>query len=152
MAISKWYPNRDVASMQHRVNRLFDDFFRGPAFSKEDELTSSSWVPAVDIFETEKELVLKAELPEMKESDISLNVENNILTLRGERSLEKETREEDYHRIERSYGSFHRSFTLPSTVDREKIRATYQDGVLKISLPKKEELKPKQIKIDVDKA
>lgn len=148
MAISRWYP-RDLSAMQDRVNRIFEDFFRSP-YGRDDQLTSSGWLPPVDIFETEKEVVLKAELPEMKESDISINVENNVLTLRGERRLESETREEDYLRLERSYGSFTRSFTLPSSVDRDRINARYRDGILRVTLPKKEEVKPKAIRIDVE--
>ncbi|MBI4472281.1 MAG: Hsp20/alpha crystallin family protein, partial [Acidobacteria bacterium] len=106
-----------------------------------------TWSPAVDIFETEGEIVVKAELPGMGRKDITLNLENNVLTLRGERRFEKETKEENYHRIERSYGGFSRSFSIPSMVDEEKIRADYKDGVLSIVLPKKEQAKPKQIRI-----
>ena len=103
----------------------------------------------MDIYETDKEIVMKAELPEMQEKDIEIKVEDNILILSGERKMEREVKEENYHRIERAYGSFNRSFTLPRTVDRENIKAAYKDGVLKVLLPKKEEVKPKQIKIDV---
>ena len=108
---------------------------------------TTTWSPAVDIYETEGEIVVKAELPGMDRKDIALNLENNVLTLRGERRFEKETKEENYHRIERSYGGFSRAFSIPATVDEEKIQADYKDGVLKILLPKKEQAKPKQIQI-----
>jgi len=101
----------------------------------------------VDIFETEGEIVVKAELPGVDRKDIALNLDHNVLTLKGERRFEKETKEENYHRVERSYGGFSRTFSIPATVDEEKIRADYRDGILKIALPKKEQAKPKQIKI-----
>ena len=134
MAVVRWNPFRDLNILQDQMNRLFDD---APA----------TWSPAVDIFETEDELVVKAELPGMERKDITLNLENNVLTLKGERRFEKETKDENYHRIERAYGGFSRVFSIPSTVDEEKIRADYTDGVLKIVLPKKEQAKPKQIRI-----
>jgi HSP20 family protein len=134
MAVVRWNPFRDLNVLQDQMNRLFDD-------------APTTWSPAVDIFETEGELVVKAELPGMERKDITLNLENNVLTLRGERRFEKETKDENYHRIERAYGAFSRVFSIPSTVDEEKIRADYTDGVLKIVLPKKEQAKPKQIRI-----
>jgi HSP20 family protein len=127
------------------MNRLFEDAGRG--YRSEEPAATTSWSPAVDIFEAEGEIVVKAELPGMDRKDIALHLENNVLTLRGERRFEKETKEENYHRIERSYGAFSRSFSIPTSVDEEKIRADYKDGVLKIMLPKKEQAKPKQIKI-----
>jgi HSP20 family protein len=127
------------------MNRLFDDAGRG--WRADEPSATTTWSPAVDIFETEGEIVVKAELPGMERKDITLNLENNVLTLKGERRFEKETREENYHRIERSYGGFSRAFSIPAIVDEEKIRADYKDGVLKIALPKKEQAKPKQIKI-----
>jgi HSP20 family protein len=127
------------------MNRLFDDAGRG--WRSEEPAATTSWSPSVDIFETEGEIVVKAELPGMDRKDIALHLENNVLSLRGERRFVKETKEENYHRIERSYGNFSRSFSIPATVDEEKIRADYKDGVLKIILPKKEQAKPKQIKI-----
>jgi HSP20 family protein len=151
MTIIRWTPLRELATMQDRMNRLFDDIVKTPARADEG-LATAAWSPAVDIFETEKEIVLKAELPEMQEKDIEIKIEDNILSIAGERRMEKEVKEENYHRIERSYGAFRRSFTLPQTVDREKIAAAYKDGVLKVTLPKKEEVKPKQIRIDVGKA
>ena len=148
MAVVRWDPFRDLGLLQDRMNRMFDDAGRG--WRNEEPAATTRWSPSVDIFETEGEIVVKAELPGMKREDITLHLENNVLTLRGERKFEKETKEENYHRIERSYGNFSRSFSIPATVDEEKIRADYKDGVLKIALPKKEQAKPKQIKIASD--
>jgi HSP20 family protein len=149
MSVVRWYPSRDVGAFQDSVNRLFDSFFRSQQGS-ENELTSSSWAPAVDIYETENEVVLKAELPEVDPKAIEIHAENNVLTVKGERNLSDEVREENYHRIERTYGSFSRSFTLPGTVDPTKINAKYKDGVLKLTIPKKEESKPRQVNIEVE--
>ena len=146
MNITKWDPFKDLMTLQDRMNRLFEDSIRG-ARESDGGLTSAAWSPAVDIFETENEVVLKAELPGVDQKSIDIHVENNTLTLRGERKLEKETKQENYHRIERAYGSFFRSFTLPGTIDQEKIHAGYQDGVLTVQMPKREETKPKQIKV-----
>lgn len=148
MAIVRWAPLRELSTMQERMNKLFEDVMRSPSPADEG-FPAAAWAPAVDIYETDKEIVMKAELPEMQEKDIEIKIEDNILIVSGERRMEKEVKEENYHRIERSYGNFHRSFTLPHTVDREKIKASYQAGVLKVVLPKKEEVKPKQIRIDV---
>src|SRR5262245_22380179 len=145
MAISRWDPFRDLSVLQERMNRLFDDTGRG--LRGDEPAATTTWSPAVDIFETEGEIVVKAELPGIDRKDITLHLEKNVLTLRGERRFEKETKEENYHRIERSYGTFSRAFSIPGTVDEEKIRADYKDGVLKIVLPKKEQSKPKQIRI-----
>ncbi len=148
MAIVRWTPLRELSTMQERMNKLFEDVMRSP--NRADEgFAVAAWAPAVDIYETDKEIVMKAELPEMQEKDIEIKVEDNILIVSGERRMAKEVKEENYHRIERSYGNFNRSFTLPRTVDREQIKASYKDGVLTVLLPKKEEVKPKQIKIDV---
>src|SRR3989440_833171 len=148
MAVVRWDPFRDLGMLQDRMNRLFDD--AGRVWRTDEPAATTSWSPSVDIFETEGEIVVKAELPGMNREDITLHLENNVLTLRGERKFEKETKDENYHRIERSYGNFSRSFSIPATVDEEKIRADYKDGVLKIALPKKEQAKPKQIKIASD--
>ena len=145
MAVVRWDPFRDLNLLQDRMNRLFEDANRN--WKSDEPASTTTWSPAVDIFETESEIVVKAEVPGMDRKDITLNLENNVLTLRGERRFLKETKEENYHRIERSYGGFSRAFSIPATVDEEKIRADYQDGVLKIVLPKKEQLRPKQIKI-----
>jgi HSP20 family protein len=131
--------------LQDRMNRMFDD--AGRTWRTDEPAATTTWSPAVDIFETEGEIVVKAELPGMERKDIALNLENNVLTVRGERRFVKETKDDNYHRIERSYGTFSRSFSIPATVEEEKIRADYRDGVLKIVLPKKEQAKPKQIRI-----
>jgi HSP20 family protein len=141
----RWDPFRDLNLLQDRMNRLFDD--AGRNWKSDEPAATTTWSPSVDIFETQGEIVVKAELPGMDRSDIGLNIENNVLTLKGERRFEKETKEENYHRIERAYGAFSRSFSIPATVDEEKIRADYKDGVLKIVLPKKEQAKPKRIQI-----
>ena len=146
MAVVRWDPFRDLNMLQDRMNRMFDDAGRGWRNGDEPSATTT-WSPSVDIFETEGEIVVKAELPGMSREDITLNLEKNVLTLRGERKFEKEAKDDNYHRIERSYGSFSRAFSIPVTVDEEKIRADYKEGVLKIVLPKKEQVKPKQIRI-----
>src|SRR2546428_11462236 len=145
MALMRWYPFRDLNVLQDRMNRLFEA--AGRNYGTDEPAATTSWSPAVDIFETEGDIVVKAEMPGMDRKDITLHLENNVLTLRGDRKFEKETKDENYHRIERSYGNFSRSFSIPATVDEEKIRADYKDGVLKIVLPKKDQAKPKQIKI-----
>jgi HSP20 family protein len=143
-AISRWEPFRGLGSLQDQVNRLFEDTF---ARSGEGEL--ASWSPAVDIYETEGELVVKADLPDIKGKDIDIRVENNTLTIRGERKFEEKVNKDNYLRVERAYGTFTRSFSLPNTVNTEGIQAEYHDGVLTVHLPKREESKPKQIKIAV---
>lgn len=148
MALTKWDPFKDLVTLQDRMNRLFDESVRNVR-PGDEALSSAIWSPAVDIYETEDEVVVKAELPEVNQKDIDVQIENNTLTLRGERKFNKETKKENFHRIERAYGSFSRSFTLPSTIDQERIRADYKDGILKISMPKREETKPKQIKVAV---
>ena len=145
MAVIRWDPFRDLNMLQDRMNRLFEDAGRG--MSTEEPASTTIWSPAVDIYETEGEIVVQAELPGMDRTDITLHLENNVLTIRGDRKFQKETREDNYHRIERSYGGFSRSFSIPTTVDEDKIRADYKEGVLKVALPKKEQAKPKQIQI-----
>jgi len=145
MAVVRWDPFRDMNMLQDRMNRMFDD--AGRTWRTDEPAATTTWSPAVDIFETEGEIVVKAELPGMERKDIVLNLESNVLTVRGERRFAKETKDDNYHRIERSYGTFSRSFSIPATVDAEEIRADYRDGVLKIVLPKKEQAKPKQIRI-----
>jgi HSP20 family protein len=144
MAIVRWEPARELASMEiDRLNQMFSDFY-GQAFSR-------AWVPAVDIYETDAhEVVLKAELPDMKREDINLTFENGVLTLKGERRFEQEAKKENFQRIERRHGAFSRSFTLPNTVDATRISAAYKDGVLTIRLPQREEAKPKQIAVNVE--
>ena len=146
MTIVRWNPLRDVAAHQERMSRMFEGFYSPP----QEDLTRGAWVPAVDIYSNgQHELVLKAELPDMKEEEIDLTVEGNTLTLRGEKKLDTEVTQEQFHRIERSYGPFARSFTLPPTVDAGKVRAEYKAGVLTVRLPLREEAKPKQIKVQV---
>jgi HSP20 family protein len=153
MAIVRWEPFRDLVSLQERMNRLLGESFRGVgrAVGEEDWALGGSWAPVVDIFEQGGDIVLKAELPGVDPKDVDIRVENNTLTLRGERKFDDEVQKESYHRVERAYGSFSRSFTLPTVVDTEKIKADYKDGVLRVTLPKKEEAKPKQITISVAK-
>jgi HSP20 family protein len=145
MPVSRWDPFRDLSVLQERMNRLFEDAGRG--YRGDEAAATTTWSPAVDIFETENEIMVRAELPGIERKDIVLNLDNNVLTLKGERKFEKETRQENYHRIERSYGAFSRAFSIPAIVEEEKIRAEYKDGILTIALPKKEQVKPKQIKI-----
>ena len=150
MAIVRWEPFRDL--FQDRfVNRFFDEALRARSASDEEWALGGSWAPAVDIYEQNGSLVLKAELAGVDPKDVDVRVENNVLTLHGERKLDSEVKRDNYHRVERSYGSFSRSFSLPSVVDTEKIKAEYKDGVLRLVLPKKEEAKPKQIEISVGK-
>ena len=148
MTLTKWDPFKDLLTLQDRMNRLFDESVRNVK-TGDEALSSAIWSPAVDIYETDDEVVVKAELPEVNQKDIDIQIENNTLTLRGERKFNKETKKENFHRIERAYGTFSRSFTLPGTVNQEKISADYKDGILKISMPKREETKPKQIKVAV---
>jgi HSP20 family protein len=143
--LTRWEPFRGATSLQDQVNRLFNDVFERSG--QESSLTT--WAPAVDIYETEHELVVKADLPEVDPKDLDIRVENNILTIRGERKFEKKVNEDNYLRVERAYGSFARSFTLANTVNSEAIKAEYQNGVLTLTIPKKEEAKPKQIKVSV---
>lgn len=151
MAIVRWEPFRDLLSLQERMNRLFDESFRGTRTGEEDWALGGAWAPAVDIFEHDGNIVLKAEVPGVDPKDVDIRVENNVLTLHGERKYDNEVKRESYHRVERAYGSFSRSFTLPSVVDTDKIKAEYKDGVLRVTLPKKEEARPKQIAISVAK-
>ena len=142
MAIVRWEPTRELASMEvDRLNRMFANFF-------DEGFGNRAWTPAVDIYETDtNEVVLKAELPEMKRDDISITFENQVLTIRGERRHDETIRRDRYQRFERSYGAFSRSFTIPSTIDAGRINATYKDGVLTVRLPQREEAKPKQIAV-----
>jgi HSP20 family protein len=146
MTIIRWDPFREVATLQNRVNSLFRDFNEG-----ESALTTASFIPAVDIYEDDKKVVLKLEVPGIEEKDLDVSVENRTLTVKGERKFEKEEKEENFHRVERRYGSFFRAFTLPSTVDAENVAASYNAGVLKLELTKKPEAQPKQIKVNTGK-
>jgi HSP20 family protein len=144
--LSRWEPFRGVSTLQDQINRLFNDAFeRG---GEESNLTT--WAPAVDIYENEHELVVKADLPAVDPKDLDVRVENNILTIRGERKFEKKVNESNHLRVERAYGAFSRSFSLANTVNSEAIKAGYHDGVLTLTVPKREEAKPKQIRVNVD--
>ena len=146
MTIVRWNALRDVAAHQDRMSRMFEGFYGRP----QQDLARGSWQPAVDIYcNGQHELVLTAELPDMKEEEIDLTVEDNTLTLRGEKKLDPAVTEEHFHRIERSYGSFARTFALPPTVDAGKVSAEYKGGVLTVRLPLREDAKPKQIKVQV---
>jgi len=143
MTLTRWNPVRDLASMEiDRLNRMFDAAFAGEPIGR------GTWVPPVDIFETvDKDVVVKVELPEMKREDIKVTFENDMLTIEGERKFVSNVDREQYHRVERGYGSFRRSFTLPTSVDAAKVQANYTDGVLTVTLPRREEARPKQIQI-----
>jgi len=148
MNIVRFDPIRDMAALQDRVNRIFADAYRR---DNDDLMTRGAWVPPVDIYETgNHELVLRAELPDVPREDIALRVENNTLTISGERKMDSEIKEQQYHRIERTYGTFSRAFTLPPTVDTSAIAAEYKNGVLTVRLPLREEAKPKQIQVQVN--
>jgi len=149
MAIVRWEPFRDLLTLQERMNRMFDESFRGRGTSEDEWSLGGSWAPAVDIYEHEGNIVLTAELPGVDPKDVEVRLENNVLTLRGERKWNGDVQRENYHRVERAYGSFTRSFTLPNVVDTEKIKADFKDGMLRLTLPKREEAKPKQISINV---
>jgi HSP20 family protein len=152
MAIVRWEPFRDLVGLQDRMNRLFEESFRGlNRGTEEDWALGGAWAPPVDIYEKDGNIVLKAELPGIDPKDVDVRVENNVLTLRGQRKFDTELKRENFHRVERSYGTFTRSFTLPAVVDTEHIKAEYKDGVLMVTLPQHEEAKPKQISINVTK-
>ena len=140
---------RDLMTMQDRMTRLFDEVL--PALRRQEEpFFGGNWAPAVDIYEDDQSLVLKADLPEIDPKDVEIRIEDNILFLKGDCKFEKEVKQENFHRVERAYGTFSRSFALPHTVATEKISAEYKNGVLKVVLPKREESKPKQIKVQVN--
>ncbi|MDL1893980.1 Hsp20/alpha crystallin family protein [Sphingobacteriales bacterium CHB3] len=155
MSLVRWNPVRDLAtfpsdivSMQKEINHMFDRFFRGGTL-EEGDIMPTTWLPAVDLVEKDNEFVAKVELPGVNKDDVKITLQENILTIRGEKKEEKETKESSYHRLERSYGSFQRSFTLPTTVKADKVEAQYKDGILTINLPKAEEAKRKQIEVKV---
>jgi HSP20 family protein len=144
MAINRWDPFREVVSLQNRMNNLF----RG-INEEESPLAAASFVPAVDIYEDKDKVVLKLEVPGIDQKDLHVTVEDNTLTVKGERKFEDEEKQENFHRIERTYGSFYRAFTLPPTVDTANIGADYKAGVLKLELKKKPEAQPKQIEVKI---
>ncbi len=148
MTMVRFEPYRELASMQDRINRIFGDAFHRRY--DDDVMQRGDWMPPVDIFENDQqEIVLRAELPGVEKDQIDIRVENNTLTLRGERTRSSEVKDEQYHRVERSYGTFSRSFSLPSRIDTEKVRADFKDGLLTIALPIREEAKPKQIEVGI---
>ena len=145
--INRWeQPFRGATTLQEQINRVFGDVVGRTG----EESNLTPWAPEVDIYETENELVVKADLPDVNPQDLDIRVENNVLTIRGERKFEDKVNEDNYLRIERSYGSFSRSFSLANSVNAEAIKADYQNGVLTLSIPKREEAKPKQIKVIVE--
>jgi HSP20 family protein len=141
----KWEPFRDLMAMQERMTRLFDETLS--RIWKEEGMARGVWSPPVDILERGNELILKIDLPEVSQSEIDIKVEENTLIIQGERRFIKETPDENYIQIERPYGNFHRSFTIPRAIDQEKIKAAYKDGVLRIILPKRGDTQPKQITV-----
>src|SRR5580658_5685081 len=145
--LTRWEPIREFATLQDRMNRLFRDSFSSDV--QDQSLATSAFAPPVDVYEDEHNVTLKIEVPGIDEKDIDVRIENNTLTVHGERKFEKEEKEENYRRVERQYGSFTRTFTLPNTVDQESVRADYDKGVLKVTLAKKAEAKPKQIKVNI---
>lgn len=144
MNIIKYDPFRDLRSLQDEMNRLFSTSF--PRISNQEEM-SAGWSPSVDVYEGENQVVLEAELPGMKREDFDLSIENNVITLKGERRFEKKDEGDNYHRVERAYGSFTRSFNLPQTVLTDEINAEFKNGVLTVTMPKKEEAKSRKIEV-----
>jgi HSP20 family protein len=143
--VSRWEPFRELQEIQQEMNRLFDSFFGRPATVSAER----TWFPLCDMWETKDDLYVAFELPGVREKDIQLTITGDLLTVKGERRWEREQRDDSYHRLERVYGKFERSVPLPVSVQADKVKATYRDGVLEIRLPKAEEVKPKEIKIDV---
>jgi HSP20 family protein len=151
MTLVRWDPFREFAQLQDRLNRVFNDAYsRGSYGTDEGLMTTGTWVPPVDIYQNgDHELVIKAEVPDMTREDIDITVDNGTLSIKGEKKLSSEVKEEDFHRMERRYGAFSRSFSLPQTVDPGKVSAEYRQGVLTVRLPLREEAKPRSIKVDV---
>jgi HSP20 family protein len=152
MAVIRWEPYRDLLALQNRMNSVFQDFSRSNNSGENDLVTAAGFVPPVDIYEDENKLVLKVEIPGMRQEDLDVRMEDNTLTVTGERNFQKEEKEENFHRVERRYGTFYRAFTVPNTIDAESIKAEYEAGVLRIELHKRPENKPKQIKVNVGSA
>jgi HSP20 family protein len=144
MTLTRWSPVRDLATLEvDRLNRMFEAAFSG------EPLSNGAWVPAIDVYETaEKDVVVKVDLPDVKREDIKVTFENNVLSIEGERKFDSDATREQYHRLERGYGGFRRSFSLPATVDGARVEAAYQDGVLTVKLPRREESRPRQIKVN----
>ena len=142
-------PWKDFGSLQERINRMFDDTIRTLHPTDGEELEKGTWAPAVDIYETNDSFVVSADLPGLNKDEIQIDLKDNTLTLKGEKKFEEKVSKDNYIRVERAYGSFVRSFTLPQNVDPEKIKAKYKEGVLEVTIPKKEDAKPKQIKVEL---
>jgi HSP20 family protein len=149
MAIVRWDPFRDVAALQDRINRIFNESF-GRSRDLDDEVSLYDWRPPVDIYETDDGIVLKIELPGVNKEDVSVEVKDNVLTLKGERLLDPEIKDEHYYRKERSFGKFNRSFSLQESIRPDSIKASFKDGVLTVEVPRAEEEKPKQITVNID--
>ena len=149
MTLVRWDPLRNVSTLQERINRLFNDAFPSTTYP-EDDISMSTWRPSVDIYDTEHSIVINVELPGINKESISVDVKGNFLTLRGERTDDREIIEERYYRRERSFGTFHRVFTLPSEIDPDKIKARFKDGVLEIEIPRPEAENPKKITVNVE--
>jgi HSP20 family protein len=147
MAVVKWDPLRDLLSIQDRMNRLFEQTLSRSR--TEEGIAASTWSPAVDIYETPDTIFMKADLPGLSREDVEIQLQDNTLSLRGERRFARDVQQENYLRIERAYGAFQRNFTLPATVQQDKIRAVFRNGVLELTLPKAEEAKSKKIAIEV---
>jgi HSP20 family protein len=145
MVVTRWEPLKDLMALQERMNKLFDETFSRGA----QDVDAGAWSPLVDIIEQGDEIIIKMEIAEVDQKAIDIKVDGNALTIKGERTLEGGTKREDYLRLERPYGTFSRSFSLPTTVDLGKVKASHKDGILRVVLPKKEEPKPKQIKVEV---
>lgn len=151
MSLMRWRPGRDLLNIREEMNRLFDDVFSSLPFTeKRRGLLEGEWLPSVDVAETDENVVVTAELPGVSQDDVDITIVNDVLTLKGEKKEEKEIKKENYHRIERSYGSFQRSVSLPTGVKADQAKATYKNGVLHVTIPKVEEAKPKTIKINVE--
>ena len=149
MAIARWDPFRDVATLQDRINRIFNESF-GRSRDLDEEVSLYDWSPPVDIYETGDGIVLKVELPGVNKGDVSVEVKDNVLTLKGERLLDPEIKDENYYRKERSFGKFNRSFSLQQTIKPDLIKASFKNGVLTVEIPRPEEEKPKQVTVDID--
>lgn len=148
LSLIRWEPFRELATLRGRMDRLFGEL-PNRSWASDEGLTAGLWAPPVDVYETTDGIVLEADLPGMKEKDVDISVEGNTLTIKGERTKENEIEEKNSYRIERSYGTFTRSFSLPPTVDPNRIEATFSDGVLRVTLAKREESKPRQIKVKI---
>jgi HSP20 family protein len=149
MTLIRWRPSRDLINIQDEMNRVFDRFFTKDSWSDEESVSKAAWYPVVDITENNDEYELSAELPGLKKEDIHISFSDGILKLEGERKKEKEEKDTDYHRVERTFGNFCRTFRLPNTVKTDKIAADFKDGILNVRLPKMEEVKPKEIEVKI---